>query len=284
MKIVSSIALVHGAISILNAISIGRGSALGISLKVRAKIELKRGEGRIIFKKKNSSLFRNIIHSILPNRIIRENDIYLKIDSEIPIGYGLKSSSAVSNAVSLACYNLLDSPINDFQVLNSAVSASKKARVTITGAFDDASACYYGGFVVTNNYSNRLIRRESCYGNLYAIILIPNNSTRGDIMTLKIHKDLFNEVFKLVENCAYWKAMNMNGVLVSSLLSYDYTPIISALKHGAISASISGNGPSIAVVTKEKNVNDIMSNLNQYGQTIVSKINNKKASVRRIIE
>ena len=38
-------ATVHGAISIVNAIATGKGSALGISLKVEVEIQLNEGKG-----------------------------------------------------------------------------------------------------------------------------------------------------------------------------------------------------------------------------------------------
>ena len=39
----------HGAISLVNAIATGYGSALGISLKVRVEVELQEGNG-ILFQ------------------------------------------------------------------------------------------------------------------------------------------------------------------------------------------------------------------------------------------
>ena len=38
-------ATMHGAISIVNAIATGKGSALGISLKVTAEVSLENGQG-----------------------------------------------------------------------------------------------------------------------------------------------------------------------------------------------------------------------------------------------
>ena len=40
--------------------------------------------------------------------ILKNYFINISLVSEIPAGWGLKSSSAVSNAISLACYKLLD--------------------------------------------------------------------------------------------------------------------------------------------------------------------------------
>lgn len=73
---------------------------------------------------------------------------------------GLKSSSAVSNAVALACKSLVNKEINDDFVLNSAIDASLYAKTTITGAYDDSTACYYGGFVTTDNYKRKILKEK----------------------------------------------------------------------------------------------------------------------------
>src|SRR5919205_3793735 len=100
-------AIVHGAVSIVNAVATGKGSALGISLKVTAEVELQKGRGlRFITGRNGNRLLRNIIQKTIPKQIVENNMISIRVDSEIPIGYGLKSSSAVSNAVALACSKL----------------------------------------------------------------------------------------------------------------------------------------------------------------------------------
>ncbi len=108
--------------------------------------------------------------------------IIIKVDSEIPIGYGLKSSSAVSNAVALACSHIeMEEATNDHEILEVAASSSLEAKVSLTGAYDDATACYFGGFTVTDNYSRRIIRKERAPDNLYAIIFLPSNTRQEEM-------------------------------------------------------------------------------------------------------
>ena len=106
--------------------------------------------------------------------------------------------------------------MGDYTVLDIAVSASLDAKVTVTGAYDDAAACYFGGFVLTDNYARNLIRREKAPDNLYAIILLPQNASRGNINKLSIMSDFFINAFNLAEAGEYWKAMKLNGVLASA--------------------------------------------------------------------
>jgi shikimate kinase len=278
-------AIVHGAISIVNAIAIGKGSALGISLKVTAEVELQKGHGlRFITGRNGDRLIKNIIQKTIPKQIVESNMISIRVESEIPIGYGLKSSSAVSNAVALACSQMArEEDINDYQILEVAARSSLEAKVSLTGAYDDATACYFGGFTVTDNYSRRLIRKERAPEDLYAVIILPSNNTRGDVHKLRNLSDIFTDAFRFAESGQYWKAMKLNGVLASAALSSSYTPVMAALEHGALSASISGNGPSIAAVGYEDSIEPIVGALSKFeGKILVSKVNNEKANVKII--
>ena len=278
-------AIVHGAISIVNAIATGKGSALGISLKVTAEVELQKGHGlRFITGRNGDRLIKNIIQKTIPKETIENNMISIRVDSEIPIGYGLKSSSAVSNAIVLACSQIArEEDINDNTILEVAALSSLEAKVSLTGAYDDATACYFGGFTVTDNYSRRLIRKERAPENLYAIIILPSSTTRGDVRKLRNLSDIFIDAFRFAESGQYWKAMKLNGVLASAALSSSYAPAMAAMEHGALSASISGNGPSIAAVGNEDAIEPIVDALSKYdGEIIVSKVNNEKANVKII--
>ena len=278
-------AIVHGAISIVNAIATGKGSALGISLKVTAEVELQKGHGlRFITGRNGDRLIKNIIQKTIPKETIESNMISIRVDSEIPIGYGLKSSSAVSNAIVLACSQIArEEDINDNTILEVAALSSLEAKVSLTGAYDDATACYFGGFTVTDNYSRRLIRKERAPENLYAIIILPSSTTRGDVRKLRNLSDIFFDAFRFAESGQYWKAMKLNGVLASAALSSSYAPAMAAMEHGALSASISGNGPSIAAVGNEDAIEPIVGALSKYdGEIIVSKVNNEKANVKII--
>lgn len=278
-------AIVHGAISIVNAIATGKGSALGISLKVTAEVELQKGHGlRFITGRNGDRLIKNIIQKTIPKETIESNMISIRVDSEIPIGYGLKSSSAVSNAIVLACSQIArEEDINDNTILEVAALSSLEAKVSLTGAYDDATACYFGGFTVTDNYSRRLIRKERAPENLYAIIILPSSTTRGDVRKLRNLSDIFIDAFRFAESGQYWKAMKLNGVLASAALSSSYAPAMAAMEHGALSASISGNGPSIAAVGNEDTIEPIVGALSKYdGEIIVSKVNNEKAKVKII--
>ena len=274
----------HGAISIVNAIATGKGSALGISLNVTAEIKVSDGQGIKYPSSKADKLINNILHYTIPEEIFDNNSISVRICSNIPSGWGLKSSSAVSNAVALACTKIATDEIDDHLVLESAVRASRDANVTVTGAYDDSTACYFGGFVITDNYLCKLIRRERVQDDLFAIIFLPSNNQRADINKLRMLSDLFSDAFKIAESGDYWKAMKMNGILTSAAFNASYEPLLSAIENGALSASISGNGPSVAAVCYKDNVESVKAAFSKFkGNILVSAVNNEKASVEKLV-
>lgn len=276
----SASATMYGAVSIVNAIATGRGSTLGISLKVKVKVELEPGHVGISRNFVNDKLVNKIIRSIIPAGILNSHFISINLNSEIPAGWGLKSSSAVSNAVSLACHKIMNEKIYDRNVLNVAVNSSLWAKISITGAFDDACACYFGGLIITNNQFRRLIRRDPVNENLAVVIYLPSGVARGDTRKLGVHKELFNHAFKIAMKGDYWKAMNLNGVLINSILYNNYSPLLNAMNGGSLGVSYSGNGPAMAAVVHKDHVESIKNELDEkHGKILLAGVNNLKASV-----
>ena len=279
-------ATIHGAVSLVSAIANKKGATLGISLKVEATIETSEGKG-IIIQSENKSLSSRLINKtierIVSKKDLEKNKIAITLTSEIPTGYGLKSSSAISSVVALACAKIFKPKLTDQQILLAGVDASIESKVSITGAYDDACSCYYGGFNVTENAKRNRIQFEKAPSNLIAVIFIPKNRKRGNLKKLKILSPIFNNAWELAKGKKYWESMTINGLATSSILNSDPKIIIDLIEKGALAASISGNGPSIAAIVKkenESNVKKIFGNLE--GSIIVSKINNKKAEVHEL--
>ena len=280
MKNSSASVTMFGAISIVNAIATGKGCTFGISQKVKVKISLEKGHQGISRNFVNDKLVNKIIRSILPASVLKNHFLSISLISEIPAGWGLKSSSAVSNAISLACYKLLDDQIHDRAVLSTAVNSSLWAKVSMTGAFDDACACYYGGVVLTDNHYKKIIKRDVVNNDLAVVIYLPTGVARGEVPKLRIHKDLFNHAFRLALKGDYWKAMNLNGVLINSVLYNNYAPMINAFENHCLSISHSGNGPAIAAVLYKDNVENFVNSMEKFdGKIISAKVNNTKATV-----
>ena len=276
-------ATVHSAISIVNAIATGKGSTLGISKNIDVIIETSEGHG--ITTETNGKLFRSrlinkVIEKIVPKKELQKTKLKILLDSEVPTGYGLKSSSAISSAVALGCAKLFKPSMNDFDILRAGVDASIETKISLTGAYDDACACYYGGFNTTDNYKRKIINSEKCLDDISAVIFLPRARKRGNIRKLRTQSDVFEQAWNLAKKSDYWNAMILNGFATSVLLNSDPKIISKLVEKGALGASVSGNGPSIAAVAKNNNLTDIKKIFSTLeGTTTVSKINNKKAEV-----
>jgi len=278
-------ASMHGAISIVNAIATGKGATLGISLGIEATITTESGKG-IFFENRESNLSARLIRAVLdtsvPKSELEQKKLRISVKTEIPSGYGLKSSSAISSVISLACAQLFKPKATDLEILRDGVHASIQSKVSITGAFDDACACYFGGFAVTDNTNIKIIKSEKAPDDLSAIIFVPKSRRRGNVKKLRTLENVFAQAWELASKSEYWNAMTLNG-LATTILGSDPRILTELIESGALGASVSGNGPAIAAVAKNdriSNVKRVFSSLEGY--TMVSPINNKKAEVYEV--
>ena len=284
MVIVKSV--VHGAVSLVNAIATGSGAAVGIDTFVKTTLEVKAGTGIYITsdnKTISSRLINKVIQNSVPKKQLEKIRLELDFQSNIPTGYGLKSSSAISTAVSMACSKAFQRKFTDKKILKIGVESSIQTKVSLTGAYDDACACYYGGFNVTNNYKRNLVLRRPAPNNLQAIIFLPKSRKRGNLKKLKNFKPAFEKAWELAKNGDYWNASILNGIATSSILNSNPELIFKLIEKGAIGATISGNGPSIMAITKKGHNSNIKKEFSSLeGNIIISNINNKKAEVNEV--
>ena len=279
-------ATVHGAVSIVNAIATGKGSTLGIAAKVEATIKATEGHGieiEVDNRNMSSRLINKVVEYTVPKKDLEKNKIQISLNSEIPTGYGLKSSSAISSVVSLACNKMFRSKFSDSQVLIPGVEASIATKVSITGAYDDACACYFGGTVVTDNYKRRIVKMQKTPTNLVAVVFVPKSRKRGNVKNLRNIKEVFEKAWNFAKDGDYWNAMVLNGLATSTILNSDPKIISNLIENGALGASVSGNGPAIAAIVKKdktSNIKKVFSELE--GKTFVSEINNKKAEAHEL--
>ena len=284
MVVVKSV--VHGAVSLVNAIATGNGAAVGIDTFVKTTLEVKEGTGIYITsdnKTISSRLINKVIQNSVPKKQLEKIRLELDFQSNIPTGYGLKSSSAISTAVSMACSKAFQRKFTDKKILKIGVESSIQTKVSLTGAYDDACACYYGGFNVTNNYKRNLVLRRPAPNNLQAIIFLPKSRKRGNLKKLKNFKPAFEKAWELAKNGDYWNASILNGIATSSILNSNPELIFKLIEKGAIGATISGNGPSIMAITKKGHNSNIKKEFSSLeGNIIISNINNKKAEVNEV--
>lgn len=279
-------ATVNGAISIVNAIATWKGATLGISSKVEAIVSATEGKGIILEldnQNMSSRLVNKVVEFAVPKKELEKNKIEIQLKSEIPTGYGLKSSSAISSVISLACHKLFKPNYTDNSVLYAGIDASLATKVSMTGAFDDACACYFGGIQITDNKTRKIIKSDKIPANLAAVVFVPKSRKRGNIKQLKVLETIFDRAWSFAKTGDYWNAMTLNGYATSAVLNSDPKIISALIENGALGASVSGNGPSIAAIVKKDNTSKIKKVFSEYeGTAMVAEINNKRAEVHEV--
>jgi shikimate kinase len=212
-----------------------------------------------------------------------EFGINLSTESQLPMASGLSSSSASSNAIVKAtseviCDEFNLKPLGDLEVINMAIDASLDAGVTITGSFDDATASYFGGVVVTDNRNRKFIIKEKMEEHPI-LVYMPNfhsKSGDSDANRMKLLAPLVETAFDFAKNKDYFKALNLNGLLYCATLGFDSTIAVDAMDAGALASGLSGTGSSFVAVVDEESIDDVKESWMKYdGQVIETYVDNE---------
>ncbi|MCW8802274.1 MAG: shikimate kinase, partial [Candidatus Bathyarchaeota archaeon] len=203
--------------------------------------------------------------------------------SNIPVARGMKSSSAAANAIALATVAALDHSLDDVELVRLGVEAALDAKVTITGAFDDACASYFGGVVITDNLERQIIKRFELSEAPAVLFYVPSQKTytvSSNVKRMKALSGVVKVAYNEALNGNYWAALTLNGLIYSSALGYDSTPAVDALTAGALASGLSGTGPAVtAIVTKDKIESVKEAWQNYEGDILEAQINLEKARV-----
>jgi shikimate kinase len=280
-------AVAYGAVTVINAISCGFGAALSIDLKTEATVKLTDEPGRIkgrilsdleespaLIEKTVSQVFRRF-------DLEHEHGAYVETQSNIPIARGLKSSSVAANAITLASLAALGKKVSDLTAVNIGVDAALDAGVTITGAFDDACASFFGGIVITDNFRRKIMKKIQPPEKHPILIHAPTAkayTADSNVRKMKIISEEAKALHRMAFRGDWMAAMTLNGLLYSVVLEYDPNTAIDALEAGALAAGLSGKGPAVAAVVPRENVNSVREAWKKFGGNVIeAKINTEKA-------
>lgn len=279
----------HGAATIINAIATGKGAAIGVDLWTKAKVELTHESGIVKGKIESDKTENPILIEKTVKKVLKYFDLEEKFGakvetwSNIPIARGLKSSSAAANAIALATVAALDKKLDDITIVKLGVDAALDARVTITGAFDDACASYFGGIVITDNMKRRIVKRFEELESLTVLFHVPPKKTYtadSNVRRIKSIAPLVKIAYREALKGNYWTALTLNGLIYSSVLGYNPSIAIDALMAGALAAGISGTGPAVATIVSNEKKDLVMEAWQSYeGEILEAKINHEKAKV-----
>ena len=215
----------------------------------------------------------------LANKAIENEDtgIHIEIDSEIPIGAGLGSSSACCVAGSAAIFKLFGN-ISKEEILKRAIEAERTIFENTSGA--DCTVCTYGG--VMEYDKNKGFKKIQDEPNFQLIIVNSNieHSTQSMVFKVKEFKNRNKEEFsrlknlesKLVEDVLrlvkekkikeIGEKMNQNQEYLETLgiSNNELTKMVKIGQESSYGAKItgSGGGGCIFVLTNESDLQRIL--------------------------
>lgn len=245
--------MAHGAATVVNAIAAGRGAAFGVDLRTEATVELNGDEVLCHIEghgHEPQELMRLCVLRVMET-FDHEGGAVVTTRSQIPISRGLKSSSAAANAVIAATLDALGEKMDPLDAIRLGCACAIEARVSITGAFDDACASALGGLVLTDNRANELLKRSLMPEDLRVIIQVPERQIRKSEVPVSRVRLLRQEAeisFAQAMEGNWPRAMLLNGIVQCSALGLDPTPALRALELGAMTAGLSGTGPATVAV------------------------------------
>jgi len=239
----NGVATAPGAGTVLNALATGQGSAFAIDVETTATVELAADADAVTGEiagapDADTRLIERCVDRVV-NRFGDGEGGTVATDSEVPMAAGLKSSSAAANATVLATLDAL------------GVEAARDVGVTITGAFDDASASMLGGVVVTDNTADELLAHEP--REWAVLVWTPPEraySADADVDRCANVAEMANLVAELALDGRFGEAMTVNGLAYAAALDFDTDPAVEAMPH-CHGVSLSGTGPSVVAVGDE---------------------------------
>ena len=247
-------AVALGAGTILNALSTGVGSAFAIDADTTATVELDDSESVRGSVAEDADADTRLVERCVELAVERyaadDHGGTVRTESDVPMAAGLKSSSAAANATVLATADALGADPDRTEACRLGVRAARDVGVTVTGAFDDASASMLGGATVTDNDADELLARDPVEWDV--LVWTPDEraySADADVDACANVAPMAELVAELALDGRYGEAMTVNGLAFSAALGFPTDPAVEAMPHAA-GVSLSGTGPSVVAVAE----------------------------------
>jgi shikimate kinase len=266
---VRGVGTASGAVTLVNALATGVGCALAIALPVRAELDLRpseaRGTGRVQLERgSDSDLVRETLavglSRFAPGEAFTGE---LRIDSHVPVGKGLKSSSAVGCAVLRAVASALRQSRPPEELARLAADVAQEIGLSATGAYDDCLASLRGGLVLTDNTKRTQIRVPPFGLDARVVLWIPPESHVPSVHwreRFRSEAEAGRGAVDAARAGRWTEAMTLNTELVERVMGYDYAALRSGLlEHGATMCGVTGMGPTLAVLAPPSQTNNVVS-------------------------
>ena len=248
--------------TVLNALATGTGSSFAIDEYVSARVSLTDEETVTGSVEGVDDADTRLVERCVELTTARYGDGeggHVRTESAVPMASGLKSSSAAANATVMGTLSALDAleQVSRTEAARFGVEAARDVGVTVTGAFDDASASMLGGVTVTDNETDELLHRETPAWDV--LVWTPPEraySADADVDRCRKVASVADLVADLALDGEFERAMTVNGFAFCAALGFPTDPMLDALPDAA-GVSLSGTGPSFVAVGERRSLEPV---------------------------
>jgi shikimate kinase len=258
----------RAAVSLVNALPLGIGAAVGIEWPVRVTARLERpprtASRTAVDPPRSATPVVRAAASAARDRFGpgAAGRLRLVVRSTIPVGRGLKSSSAVSSAVALATSRAFGGEPSPEEIARLSAEVGRSTGVSATGAFDDALAGLVAGGVVTDNRTDTELRRLRLPADLGVALWVPGRRhPSAPSLQARFRKDLAlsRRAADAVLAGDWITAMEANTRLVEKAMGYRYAGLREAVhRAGATAAGVTGLGPAFAALAPHRHLDRVL--------------------------
>ena len=262
----------NGAISILHALGLGRGCSIGIQLTTKVQIV----EDAVEIEDDRNGLLAAVEKCWRDRGLPIPDQFGWKVDSSIPIGQGLKSSSALSCAALRALNSCAWTGLSNSEIADIAAKSQLISNCAKTGSMDDNWASLEPGWKLvdpTLSASESIILQGDIDPSLSILILLRGKRTMEiSAEDFSQHEQIFERSLASVMRGSILDALSSNGMAVAAATDDQEALRICNLSiaSGAIAAGISGSGPSIAIVCFQDDSTSLSKLFSESGLEVIS--------------
>ena len=269
----STPSVAYGGVSILHAAGCGWGCSTPIDLSCKAMINREK-------KVKNAD--DSGLLSQLPSSILSltgqeiDRDITISVESEIPASMGLKSSSAVAISAIKSVVKEFGIHLDPRQIVEVAAEMQMRSGCSMTGSYDDNWAAM--------GLNSAIIRLESelpsepfahtQINNMYCTII--HRGERRSTPRLSDFEKMrskFKIAKELLMTGDVMAAFKKNGLAVAEATrDLHGLKILKTLDSMGLASSITGSGPSIAILYEENQIDLVSDFSRSYKRIITTKV------------
>jgi len=263
-----------------------------ISSSVASKVEITYGEQQNLVKEVKSE-FRPFVY--LANKMINSNQnvngLEITIDSDIPIGVGLGSSSACCVAATASIFGLFKEWSSE-EILKISIEAEKTIFPDTSGA--DCTVCTYGGMIeypsiekIDNIYADDLLIANSMIphntkNSVEKVNKFKENNEERFSQLCDLETKLIDEVITAMKNndtTTFGLKMSENQKYLEEIQVSNDTlrDMISTLNEISLGSKITGagDGGCIIALVKDENLDKVPALLGKDNECFSAKIDTR---------